>query len=667
MSPNQNSVTPNLNNQPEDGQSAQPLPNPNTVPATPEPVSSYQAPEIIQPTNSTTTSPDLVNTSSSPITAAPLDAPTPASQSTQQFSTPVTNSAYAIPTAGSTIQTQPLPSGDGGSNNPKKKKFIMAGAAAAAAVLLAGGVIFGWYVPNQPQNVYNIGINRSGKAMDKLLAEATKEEKLKIAENSELTGSLEFTSPDGTYKGSFNSKYDKQQSDSTVNYEQSGEGGEQKFDVRFLTDLAENKEYPDMFFQMNGLKLLGLDDFVPGISEYDGKWISVSSDYLKSVVPTETEEEQHKIEFTQKDAADLAAIFSSTTREYVFSTKPDKAILTQKSFVGTEKMDGGITANHYTMALNKANIKNYCKALTEAIMSADAYKRIPGVNTEKLDEDKKTAAEDCESSDDIDENQTFDMWIDKRNKLIHKFRITETEEKGNYYEVGQSYTKGDVIPMFATYHSDKEKIDGKLTLEYDTKKSITKGTLTYDMTYGGAGSFDDSTGDVIRDTATETEKYSAKASFEFKPFSGDVTIEKPANAIPIEEVMEKFGVDPAEFSDSGSGGSSSSVSGRAQDSERKADIMAIHTQLEAYYADNGVYPSLKDLNSVSWRTTNMRSLNDDAIISPDGPQATLASANSPSQYSYTPSQCGGTGKDCQLYSLSAILSDGTVYTKQSLN
>ena len=35
---------------------------------------------------------------------------------------------------------------------------------------------------------------------------------------------------------------------------------------------------------------------------------------------------------------------------------------------------------------------------------------------------------------------------------------------------------------------------------------------------------------------------------------------------------------------------------KARDTERQTDIKAVHGQLEAYYAQNGAYPALADLN-----------------------------------------------------------------------
>src|SRR5688572_14244107 len=63
---------------------------------------------------------------------------------------------------------------------------------------------------------------------------------------------------------------------------------------------------------------------------------------------------------------------------------------------------------------------------------------------------------------------------------------------------------------------------------------------------------------------------------------------------------------------------------RARNTERETDIKAIHSQLEAYYAQNGSYPALSDVNDATWRGTNMKGLDSEALKDPKGTTQTLA-------------------------------------------
>ncbi len=76
-------------------------------------------------------------------------------------------------------------------------------------------------------------------------------------------------------------------------------------------------------------------------------------------------------------------------------------------------------------------------------------------------------------------------------------------------------------------HSDKDKLDGTFTLDIDTKQNTTVGAWSF--------------------KATGEEAFSTKASLELKPHEGKVTITKPTNAIPLKDVLSRFGIDPADF------------------------------------------------------------------------------------------------------------------------
>jgi prepilin-type N-terminal cleavage/methylation domain-containing protein len=60
----------------------------------------------------------------------------------------------------------------------------------------------------------------------------------------------------------------------------------------------------------------------------------------------------------------------------------------------------------------------------------------------------------------------------------------------------------------------------------------------------------------------------------------------------------------------------SGIQAKGRNSQRSADVSAIVTQLEAYKSDNGNYPSLGNLNSQAWRTANLKSLDNDALVDP---------------------------------------------------
>ncbi len=119
---------------------------------------------------------------------------------------------------------------------------------------------------------------------------------------------------------------------------------------------------------------------------------------------------------------------------------------------------------------------------------------------------------------------------------------------------------------------------------------------------------------------------------------------------------------------------------KARNTERQTDVKALHGQIEAYYAQNGRYPSLANMNSNSWRGTNMKGLDCEAMKDPKGTgSGTCTTDAAPYQlsdtagagaYSYvvTPSGCdNGSGGDCTAYTLTATYEGGGTFSKTNLN
>jgi len=126
----------------------------------------------------------------------------------------------------------------------------------------------------------------------------------------------------------------------------------------------------------------------------------------------------------------------------------------------------------------------------------------------------------------------------------------------------------------------------------------------------------------------------------------------------------------------------SGIQQKARDTKRQTDIKALHSLLEAFYAQNGSgYPVLVDINTASWRTSNMKGLDPTALCDPSAASqqnCTLAGALQSGAYAYQTWTSDGTtactavtGETCDKYTLTATL-EGTVngsgtFAKSSLN
>ena len=122
----------------------------------------------------------------------------------------------------------------------------------------------------------------------------------------------------------------------------------------------------------------------------------------------------------------------------------------------------------------------------------------------------------------------------------------------------------------------------------------------------------------------------------------------------------------------------SGIQQKARNSKRQTDIQSVQTQLEAFYSQNGYYPSLTDMNNGSWLTSNMKSLDQNALIDPSNPtqSKTLVAAPAAKSYAYavtdsSGASCESTDTNCAKYTLTATY-EGTVngastYTKSNLD
>ena len=105
---------------------------------------------------------------------------------------------------------------------------------------------------------------------------------------------------------------------------------------------------------------------------------------------------------------------------------------------------------------------------------------------------------------------------------------------------------------------------------------------------------------------------------------------------------------------------------KARDTERTADINQLQGQIEAYYAVNGYYPTLANINDNSFRQKNMQGLDDEALSDPASDKKVIVSSPVKNAYAYNPSPDKCTD-DCMSYKLTATYEDGTTYIKTNLN
>lgn len=118
---------------------------------------------------------------------------------------------------------------------------------------------------------------------------------------------------------------------------------------------------------------------------------------------------------------------------------------------------------------------------------------------------------------------------------------------------------------------------------------------------------------------------------------------------------------------------------KARDTQRKTDINALDSHIEAFYASTGSYPTYAQLTDATWRGTNMKGLDPATLVDPKG--NSIANSNAvvgTYTYGYTAFHDDGTtacssattadnDTACTKFTVSAALEGDTVntYKKQS--
>jgi hypothetical protein len=221
---------------------------------------------------------------------------------------------------------------------------------------------------------------------------------------------------------------------------------------------------------------------------------------------------------TPDDYTKVAQTVGTVSKEYVFTTDSNKAVLTVVKEVGKEKQDGR-NVYHYEVGLHKQHTKDYLNALVDALQNTPAVKLTNGqkirdaINMDAL----------LKSIDSYKESDTAQVYVDLGTKLVRVVRFEDTSNKQNYLELAFKYTGGDVLPFMLTTHDATQKEAGTLTLAFNLNKktNAADGNLLYEA--------------PVSENSQEKAKFSAK--FTATPNNNQLTVEKPAGAKSLYELL----------------------------------------------------------------------------------------------------------------------------------
>ena len=556
-------------------------------------------------------------------------------------------------------QWQPSPPKTGKTRRLLKSKLFV--------LLLAGFIIFGassaayfgYYQPNQPENIWTTALNRSSKGYDKLaeyISESRESKGLDITGSFKLSGDI---AADGTFEG--------KSSDDNGDFKGSISAAGVKVNLELKTIKSPGNS-PDIYFKLNGLEGLGTlfgggdSQTTEALNSLNDQWYFIDHTLFDQLAPGTNTSTQ----ITGEDVSSILKAIGDATKEFVFTDNSQKSVLVLKEVVGKERV-GDRDIYHYNVGFSKQNLTNYVNKLCENLKSSKLNKFFNG------DQSETEQVVNCEglklAIGEIDESKTADVWVDLKTKLIHKIRFSYDDKKDDqagdveidpestnpgktgYVEIIQNYNGGDTFPLTINFSEDET---------FEGSDDITTNSGSIQLTLNMETDNIEFTGSY----QTKSPSYNSSASFNLSitPLAEEVRVEKPAKSKNLIQLINDVGWLE------GFGGELDIPSSR--DTERKTDINALHGQIEAFNAQYGYYPTLANINDASWRQTEMVGLDPTALQDPKGSSKSLASSPAKNVYSYQvrPANCNNdAGEYCLTYILTAQLEGGGNYTKESLN
>lgn len=439
------------------------------------------------PPTSTDQAPTPLGVAPSPTPPAPAAAPSPTEQtsaSADAGTTPV------VPTAAPT--TPPAPAAGPVVMRQKAKKPLVIGVIVAVLVLLglSGGYVFGFYIPNMPDNVYKAGMTNTGALLDNLVT-YSKDQESAHYKSATLDGSLKMSSAGTTIDASLTGAADSN-GNATATLTADVMGQHATVDLRSVH--ASGNASPDIYLQANGLKTY-LDAF--GLGSLDGQWVSIDHtllDSYKTQLGSSNDLVMASTAPTYTQVQDAIAKVQAVNKQYLFTDDSSKAVLTESKFVGQEQV-GGRAQNHYKVGYTKSHYVAYLDALGAALDQSQLNTWSKAANNGKNLSEVVNIAGAKQDAQGGSASYTFDLWVDVSTKLVSKVSATNPDDASQVLTLTQGYVSGTNYPMSFGFkgNSDGQKIDMTLSAALDTSthkvtvglsdsQTASDGTTTVDLT-----------------------------------------------------------------------------------------------------------------------------------------------------------------------------------------
>lgn len=333
-------------------------------------------------------------------------------------------------------------------------------------------------LPNNPENLWNKALSNSAKSLDKL---AEYRESQKSVKGAKFNGDFKLNSQSVVADGSFEGKTYEGNSEMRVDVGAIGA----RVSAEILAIKPESTKSPNIYFKVDGLGGLasvlgqGSPEVQPLIESINSQWYVIDHTLIDQMTATAGAELGT---ITPEEAKKLTDTLVATTNEYVFSTEPEKAVLSISEEIGKETLNDR-KVYHYKVNMNKENLVKYLETLKS---------RIKELNIKSLENSDKTFDGVIKS---VQDSQAVtvpaDVWVDMSTKLIRKIKLTNKDSQNQYLEVSLNYDgKGKEFPLEFKVMSDENgtKSNIKLNVILDTGSNKTTTALSADIEEGGVKS-----------------------------------------------------------------------------------------------------------------------------------------------------------------------------------
>lgn len=393
----------------------------------------------------------------------------------------------------------------------RRKKTLIGAAIAGVLVVGVAGYTFGYYLPNRPAHVYSRALSNTSAGYDKLVDYAANKEVAKAYEAAETKGTIKVSGSGAGGDGSFSAKNDAQGNATfTADFGMQGV----RVSLEGMAKDAENSGAPDLYLKAKGLEslssLVGSD-----LSAFEDTWFSLDHTFFDaqaqqlsslgmgaSIKPP-----------TQEQMIDAAKKIGDVNKRYLFSDDKSRAVFQMQKYKGEEVAEGKDT-KRFTVKTRKDHLKKYVDELGKALDKSSLNQWAQ----DTIKEDLSNVIDTWGGKDRIDEieSETFDVWVNTKTKLIHKFRIQA--EKDAYTDIGLNFDGGSEYPFFIKTKSGQ--ISAAFSLTLNTKTNSFKLH--------------------VERTASGETGLNMKLDMQVKPFSGKVEVTPPAGATPLIEAVMGF-------------------------------------------------------------------------------------------------------------------------------